>query len=201
MDEAGRGCLAGPVIAAAVVLPIHYELPGLGDSKSLSPKKRFQLEAEIIKQAVGFGIGLASARLIDEINILQATFTAMARAIARLPVMPQNLLIDGNQLIPQKFLENFANLQDNVAQKCIVRGDCVEPAISAASILAKTFRDRMMMRLDSRFPGYGLARHKGYGTREHLEKIGLLGPSRLHRLTFAGVKEKRCENMTQLWLG
>lgn len=200
MDEAGRGCLAGPVVAAAVALPPHYDLPGLGDSKSLSPKKRFLLEAEILKQAVGYGIGLASAQLIDEINILQATFTAMACAVARLPFMPENLLIDGNHVIPRKILEKFTNSQGKISQKCIVRGDAIEPAISAASILAKTYRDRMMMRLDSRFPGYGLARHKGYGTREHLEKIELLGPTRLHRRTFAGVKQKRAENRTQLWL-
>ena len=201
VDEAGRGCLAGPVIAAVVVLPQNYELPGFADSKSLSPEKRFQLEAEIRKQAAGFGIGLASARMIDEINILQATILAMARAVAQLPILPENLLIDGNRTIPRKILEKFVKAPGSVSQKCIVRGDSLVPAISAASILAKTFRDRMMMRLDASFPGYGFARHKGYGTREHLEKIKLLGPSRLHRLTFAGVRPKGSENQAHLWPG
>lgn len=191
IDEAGRGCLAGPVVAAAVVLPENYNLHGLADSKTLSPKKRLSLEIAIRKQALCFGIGLCSARLVDEINILQATFLAMAKAVTKLSPFPEMLFIDGRHPIPEKTLQNLPNSPPGLCgrQKSVVHGDRIMPVISAASILAKTFRDRMMIAVDKHFPGYGFASHKGYGTAEHFEKLKKLGPSRIHRLTFRGVKQ------------
>ena len=182
VDEAGRGCLAGPVVAAAVILPASYDLPRLTDSKKLTAQRRLALEKAVKVQAVAWGLGVVRAEVIDRVNILQATFLAMARAVAVMRVRPARLEVDGNKIIPSRLLPF-----DGLAQKAIVDGDALVPAISAASILAKTFRDRFMERMDARFPGYGLAGHKGYGTAEHLKAVAALGPCPLHRLTFRGV--------------
>ncbi len=182
IDEAGRGCLAGPVVAAAVILPDNFFLPGLNDSKKLSPQKREKIAVEIKAQAKAWAIGLAWPEEIDRINILQATLKAMGRAVKNLKQTPRFLLIDGNQTIPL-----------DIPQKAVVGGDAQVPCISAASILAKTFRDHLMFHLDRRYPGYRLAKHKGYGTREHLLAIKRLGPCPVHRKTFKGVLRQREE--------
>jgi ribonuclease HII len=180
IDEAGRGCLAGPVVAAAVILPQTYDLPGLTDSKKIPEAKRDELAAAIKQQAVTWALGLAWPEEIDEVNILQATMRSMARASERLKRVPAKLLVDGNR--------TFAS---PIPQQAIVGGDLSQPCISAASILAKTFRDHLMTKLDKRYPGYGLAKHKGYGTREHLDAIRQLGPCPIHRKTFRGVRTER----------
>ncbi len=176
LDEAGRGCLAGPVVAAAVVLPPDADIARLTDSKKLTPKVRETLVPEIKSISLAWSLGLAWPREIDRINILQATLTAMKRAVLHLGPTPEKLLVDGNRKIPL-----------NISQKCIVGGDMTEPCISAASILAKTFRDMLMAKLDKRYPGYGLGEHKGYGTRKHLQALKSLGPSPMHRRSFKGV--------------
>lgn len=181
LDEAGRGCLAGPVVAAAVILPVTYDLPGLTDSKKLSAARRERLAPAIKSQALAWAVGLAWPPEIDRINILQASLAAMARAVAQLRLYPTLLRIDGNQRIPGHRLSRPCR------QETVVGGDLTVPAISAASIVAKTYRDKLMAILDRRYPGYGLAAHKGYGVAAHLEALGRLGPSRLHRLTFRGV--------------
>ena len=177
IDEAGRGCLAGPVVAAACILPDSFDLPGLTDSKALTSARRDTLAAAIRSQALAWSLGLAWGPEIDRVNILQATLRSMERAVITLRARPALLLIDGNQTIRLP-----------LPQQTIVGGDALVPAISAASILAKTFRDRLMAHLDRRHPGYNLAGHKGYGTAEHLEAIRSLGPSPIHRLTFRGVR-------------
>ena len=176
LDEAGRGCLAGPVVAAVVVLPLGAQIARLTDSKKIAPKVRESLVPEIKSTCLAWSLGLAWPREIDRINILQATMTAMKRAVLHLGLTPGQLLVDGNQKIPL-----------NIPQKCIVGGDMTEPCISAASILAKTFRDMLMTRLDRRYPGYGFGEHKGYGTRKHLQALKSLGPSPMHRKSFKGV--------------
>jgi len=195
VDEAGRGCLAGPVVAGAVILPEGFDLPGLTDSKKLTAARRAALEPAIKTQAVAWGLGVVWPGEIDRINILQATFKAMARAVAALKTSPSRLEVDGDKLIPRHYLDSLAFARGTVlgagapvlTQKAIVGGDALIPAISAASILAKTFRDRILTHLDRRYPGYGLALHKGYGTAVHLEALVKLGPCRQHRLTFRGV--------------
>jgi len=182
VDEAGRGCLAGPVVAGACVLPAEYDLPGLNDSKKLTAGKREALYPLIREQAVVWGLGVAWPWEIDEINILQATFRAMGRAVRAMKTEPRFLRIDGDKLIP-----NHALMRD-IPQECVIQGDGKVPAISAASVLAKTFRDRLMVRLAKRYSGYGLSKHMGYGTKVHVEAIQKLGPCRLHRLTFKKVK-------------
>jgi ribonuclease HII len=179
VDEVGRGCLFGPVVAAAVILsPATAEVllnAGVKDSKQLRGPTR-EILYEIIKtHAVDCRIGMASVQEIDRINILQASFLAMRRAISRLSVTPDLCLIDGNRSIP-----NFA-----IAQQTIIKGDQTEVAISAASIIAKVWRDRLLLRLDRRYPGYHLASNKGYGSRVHLEALQTLGPSCQHRLSFS----------------
>ncbi|WP_051272380.1 ribonuclease HII [Fundidesulfovibrio putealis] len=181
VDEAGRGCLAGPVVAGAVILPEAFHLPGLNDSKKLTAARRAALEPAIKAQAVAWGLGVIWPAEIDRINILQATFHAMARAVAVMKLKPHSLLIDGNKTIPVHLLVS------PLPQRAIIEGDSLEPAISAASILAKTFRDRLLERLDRRYPGYALAVHKGYGTAVHLAALRALGPCPQHRLTFRGV--------------
>lgn len=176
VDEAGRGCLAGPVVAAACILPPSFDLPGLTDSKALSAQRRDELAHAIRSQAVAWALGLAWPREIDRINILQASLRSMERAVARLRVTPVLLLIDGNQAC-----------QSSIPQRTVIGGDALVPAISAASILAKTFRDRLLGVLDRLHPGYGLAVHKGYGTALHLDALRRLGPSPVHRLSFRGV--------------
>lgn len=176
VDEAGRGCLAGPVVSAACILPERFDLPGLTDSKALTAQKREALAAAIRSQALAWSLGLAWPREIERINILQASLRSMERAVARLRLTPARLLLDGNQ-----------TCRSALPQRTVIGGDALIPAISAASILAKTFRDHLLTVLDRLHPGYGLAGHKGYGTAEHLAALKRLGPSPVHRLTFRGV--------------
>jgi ribonuclease HII len=178
IDEAGRGPLAGPVVAAAVILPSHFELPGLTDSKKLSAKKREYFYPQIRNLARSVGVGVASVAEIDEINILQATLLAMQRAIDRLTVPPDYLLVDGITAIPV-----------DIAQETLIKGDSRSLSIAAASVVAKVIRDRIMKTYDGLYPVYGFAAHKGYGTAMHRQSIAEFGPSPQHRLTFAGVKE------------
>ena len=187
IDEAGRGCLAGPVVAGAVILPPGYDLPGLTDSKKLSPRRRAVLAQAIKAQAVSWALGFSWPAEIDRINILQATLTAMSRALGALRVRPELVLVDGNR-----------PFRASVPLRAVVGGDAIHPCISAASILAKTFRDELLERMDERYPGYGLAVHKGYGTREHLDALRRLGPSPAHRKTFRGVCPQVREKT--LWL-
>lgn len=176
VDEAGRGPLAGPVIAAAVILDPKRPILGLKDSKKLTPKKRESLFQQIRENALYWSVARARVSEIDELNILQATLLAMQRAILRLPVLPDLALIDGNQC-PKLACE----------AKTIIGGDDIEPAISAASIIAKVCRDRIMLMMDKIYPEYGFALHKGYGTAKHLAAMKEQGVSRIHRLSFAPV--------------
>ena len=190
IDEAGRGCLAGPVVAAAVILPQSYELPGLNDSKACSAKTRDTLAPLIRQCALAWGLGVVWPARIDAINILQATFEAMSRAVRCLHCSPAHLLIDGNKTLPREVLAlhwGKAHSAALPAQRSIIGGDASEPAISAASILAKTYRDTLMTRMEKRWPGYGFATHKGYGTEDHYDALRRLGPCPQHRLTFRGV--------------
>lgn len=173
VDEAGRGPLAGPVYAAAAILPRDLEIPGLTDSKKLSDKKRRELFPIIQEQAVAFGIGVASEKEIDEINILQATFLAMKRALEKLSVRPDLALIDGNR-----------ETDFGVPAKTVVKGDSLSASIAAASILAKVSRDDYMMELAQKYPQYGFDIHKGYGTKAHYQALREFGPSEVHRMTF-----------------
>ncbi|WP_285906706.1 ribonuclease HII [Pseudodesulfovibrio pelocollis] len=182
IDEAGRGCLAGPVVAGACILPETYDLPGLTDSKKLTAARRETLYPLIREQAVAWAVGVSWPGEIDRVNILQATFLAMGRAVRALKVSPCFLRIDGDKTIPVHALGL------SVPQEWVVGGDGTVPAISAASVLAKTFRDRLMIKLGQRYPGYGLEKHMGYGTQVHLEAIIRLGPCPMHRLTFRGVR-------------
>ena len=173
VDEAGRGPLAGPVCAAAVILPPHLEIPGLNDSKKLTDKRRRELYPIIKEQAIAYGIGFASHEEIDEINILQATYLAMERALAQLPVKPDLALIDGNRT------KDFG-----LPVKTVVHGDSLSASIAAASVLAKVTRDDLMLQQDQLYPQYGFAIHKGYGTKAHYEALRTCGPSPIHRMTF-----------------
>ena len=173
VDEAGRGPLAGPVCAAAVILPPNLELPGLTDSKKLSDKRRRELYPVIMEQAVAYGIGLASHEEIDQINILQATFLAMERALEQLRVRPDLVLIDGNRK------KDFG-----VPAETVVKGDSLSASIAAASVLAKVTRDDLMIAMAQENPGYGFEIHKGYGTKAHYDALRTLGPSPIHRMTF-----------------
>lgn len=178
IDEAGRGPLAGPVLAAAVVLPEHFDLPGLTDSKKLSHAARERLFPLIRQQALAVGIGLAGPMEIDQINILQATLQAMQRAVSRLSPAPDYLLIDGITPLPHA-----------LPQQTLKKGDSRSLSIAAASVIAKVVRDRLMVHYDRRFPGYGFAGHKGYGSAAHRQAIAKLGPCPIHRATFRGVRE------------
>lgn len=173
VDEAGRGPLAGPVCAAAVILPRGLEIPGLTDSKKLTDKKRRELFPLIQEQAIAYGIGFASQEEIDEINILQATFLAMERALNQLSVKPDLALIDGNR-----------ERDFDVAVKTVVKGDSLSASIAAASILAKVTRDDRMLALAQEYPQYGFAVHKGYGTKAHYEALREYGPCPIHRRSF-----------------
>ncbi|MCZ6797539.1 MAG: ribonuclease HII [Gammaproteobacteria bacterium] len=179
VDEAGRGPLAGSVVAAAVILDPSGFIEGLTDSKRLSTAKREKLEYQIRQEALAWAIGEASCTEIDEFNILQASLLAMKRAILRLDPEPQQVLIDGNR-VPD--ISGF-NL------RAIVKGDLYEPCISAASILAKQYRDRQMQALDRLYPQYQFARHKGYPTRLHRDLLKKFGVSPIHRLSFKPVRE------------
>ena len=173
VDEAGRGPLAGPVCAAAVILPPGLEIPGLNDSKKLTDKKRRELYDIMIEQAVSYGIAFASEQEIDEINILQATFLAMERAIQKLSPQPELALIDGNRT------KDFG-----LPVRTIVKGDSLSASIAAASILAKTHRDEFMKRIHEEFPQYGWNVNKGYPTKAHREAIARFGATPYHRHTF-----------------
>lgn len=173
-DEAGRGCLAGPVVAAAVILPKRFAHPLLNDSKQLTETQRELLRPIIEAEALSWGIGVCSPEEIDQLNILQASITAMHRAIDQLVLSPELLLIDGNRFRPYP----------GIPHECIVKGDATYRSIAAASILAKTERDRMMLELALQYPGYGFAEHKGYPTPQHRAALAELGPSPVHRLSF-----------------
>lgn len=178
IDEAGRGALAGPVVAAAVVLPPGEIITGVDDSKKLSPVKRDELYDAIMARALAVGVGFGDHGLIDRINILQATLEAMKEAVGKLAETPDFLLVDG-----------ISKVSLPIHQRTIKQGDGASISIAAASIIAKVTRDRLMTEYESRFPGYGLAGHKGYGCASHLAAIARLGPSEIHRKTFRGVKE------------
>lgn len=173
IDEAGRGPLAGPVVAGAVILPADCEILFLNDSKKLSAAKREELYDEIMEKAVAVGVGMASPARIDEINILQATYEAMRTAVSELGVEPDILLNDA-VTIPEI----------TIPQVPIIKGDAKSVSIAAASIIAKVTRDRLMVQYEEVLPGYGFAKHKGYGSKEHIEAIRRLGPTPIHRRTF-----------------
>jgi ribonuclease HII len=174
-DEAGRGCLAGPVYAAAVILPNNYRNKWLNDSKKLSEKDRYELRPEIEAKAIAWAVGVVSHKEIDEINILNASFLGMHRAIDQLTVRPSLLLIDGNRFHPYEGIEH----------RCVIGGDGKFKSIAAASILAKTYRDDYMKQVSHHFPQYRWESNMGYATREHREAIREHGHCELHRLTFA----------------
>jgi ribonuclease HII len=180
VDEAGRGPLAGPVVAAAVIFAPHKKIKGLKDSKLLTPKFREEIYHEILANSKCVGIGIVSERIIDKINILQATLLAMHRAISRLAVVPHHVLIDGinkvNSLV--------------TPQTTIIEGDNISASIAAASVVAKVTRDRIMKNLSVLFPDYGLEQHMGYGTEKHLKALKGRGPLPIHRKTFAPVREE-----------
>lgn len=173
VDEAGRGPLAGPVCAAAVILPPNAEIPGLNDSKKLSDKKRRELYPVIKEQALAYGIAFADHNEIDEINILQATYLAMERAINQLSVKPELALIDGNRA------KDFG-----IPVQTVVHGDSLSASIAAASVLAKVTRDDYMLKMAEEYPGYDFEIHKGYGTKAHYAALTKLGASPIHRTTF-----------------
>lgn len=178
IDEAGRGPLAGPVVAAAVILPEGLRIAEVNDSKMLNSQTRERLFDVIMAQALAVGIGMAEPEQIDRINILQATRQAMLEAVVNLSRQPDYLLIDG-----------ITTIDSPLPQKTIKKGDSHSLSIAAASIIAKVSRDRLMCDMDALHPGYGFAGHKGYGSASHLQAIRLLGPSAIHRMTFGGVKE------------
>lgn len=178
VDEAGRGPLAGPVVAAAVILNPADPIIGLDDSKKLSPKRRSVLEAEIRARALHCGIGMASVEEIDAINILQATFLAMTRAVEAMGGEPQHIFVDGNRLPKWRY-----------RAEAVVGGDALHPCISAASIIAKETRDRMMVQAAMEYPQYGWASNKGYGSAQHLAALAEHGPTPLHRRSFAPVSQ------------
>lgn len=173
VDEAGRGPLAGPVCAAAVILPKNLEIPGLNDSKKLSDKRRRELFPIIKQQAIAYGVAMVDNNIIDEINILQATFRAMKQAIAMLSVKPDLALVDGNR-----------SSDFSVPVETVVHGDSLSASIAAASVLAKVTRDDYMLQMAQEYPGYGFDIHKGYGTKAHYDAIRQLGACPIHRMTF-----------------
>jgi ribonuclease HII len=182
LDEAGRGCLAGPVVAAAAILPLAEDclrlFAGVRDSKLLSAAQRERLYIVVMERAVGVGVGVVSVEWIDRYNILRATRLAMQQALAALPVRPTYLLLDALKLPAVR-----------LPQLALIKGDARCLSIAAASIIAKVTRDRLMQTLDEQYPGYGFARHKGYGTPEHQRALARLGPSPAHRRTFAPVRK------------
>jgi ribonuclease HII len=183
VDEAGRGPLAGPVVAAVVILRRRQRIEGVTDSKLLDAETRERLALVIRREALGFGLGWADPAEIDALNILQATFLAMRRAVLALPEPPDRLLVDGNRL------PCLHGLAPSLRARAIVRGDATEMSIGAASILAKTARDAYMYRADSIYPAYGFAAHKGYATPLHRARLAEHGPCPLHRRSFAPVAE------------
>lgn len=179
VDEAGRGPLCGPVVAAACILPVGLVIPGLNDSKKLSEKKRDLLFEQIKENAISYSIASASVEEIDRLNILEATLLAMRRAIDGLDVKADFALIDGN--VSRGF---------QIDAKAVISGDATSPSIAAASILAKVTRDRMCAELDAQYPQYGIAKHKGYGTKAHMQALREYGPSPIHRKQFIRFLEK-----------
>lgn len=178
VDEAGRGPLAGPVIAAAVILDPHRDITGLTDSKKLTPARRSALYEEIYGRAIAVAIGRADVCEIDSLNILQASLLAMTRAVKALKVSPEYALVDGNHC-PQL----------SCPVEAVIKGDCLVPAISAASIIAKVYRDREMAKLDKQYPGYDFARNKGYPTAAHIHALRKLGVTPVHRCSFGPVAD------------
>jgi len=179
VDEVGRGPLAGPVVAAAVVLPEGLIIPGVTDSKQIAEEERERLFGVIVIEAVAYGIGIVDERTIDEINIREASILAMERALAAIIPPPDHLLIDGNCGLSRV----------NCSQQAVVKGDLRSHSIAAASIIAKVTRDRLMVELHDRFPRYNFRRHKGYGTKEHLDMLRLHGPCEAHRRSFQPVAD------------
>ena len=173
IDEAGRGPLAGPVAAAAVILPEHCVIEGLNDSKKLTEKKREALYDVICREAIAYAVAMVDHRVIDEINILEATYVAMRQAVENLSVQADYALVDGNRSkgLPIPF-------------SCVVGGDAISPSIAAASVLAKVTRDRYMLEMDERYPAYGFAKHKGYGSKAHYAALLEYGACPIHRQTF-----------------
>ena len=186
VDEAGRGPLAGAVFAAAVILHPDRPIPGLNDSKLLSQRRREQLEALILRDALAFAVAYASVEEIDRLNILQASLLAMRRAVEALPLQPTRLCVDGLH-VPAL----------TIPAQALVDGDRLVAEISAASILAKNARDREMHALCAKYPGYGFSQHKGYGTRQHLNALRELGPCAIHRASFAPVRAAAAQ--ARLW--
>ena len=182
VDEAGRGPLAGPVVAAAVILDAARPIAGLADSKQLSPGRRTRLAAEIRAGSTAWGVGWACAAEVDALNVLQATFLAMRRALLALHIAPAHVIVDGDRC------PVLCDLSLDCSIEAVVKGDVTVPSVSAASILAKVARDDFMCRLEERYPGYGLGGHKGYPTASHLEALRRLGPSPVHRLSYAPVQ-------------
>lgn len=180
VDEAGRGPLAGPVVVAAVILPNNYELKALDDSKRLTALKRERLVPQIEAQAIAFAVEFVTEQEIDRVNILQATMNGMQRAVEKLSPAPAHAMIDGNRSPP---------LSCEVTT--VIGGDGLIPSISAASVLAKVYRDRLMLELHEQYPGYGFDRHKGYPTAYHLDRLNALGPCAIHRQSFAPVRKAR----------
>jgi ribonuclease HII len=187
VDEAGRGPLAGPVVAAAVILDPSRPIRGLADSKALEPEDRERLAVLIRQRALCFAVAWADVEEIDSINILQATMLAMRRALLGLGIPPQQVFVDGNRC------PDVAGLGFDCPFDAVVRGDATVPSISAASILAKTTRDALMRDLDVRYPGFSLSGHKGYCTPSHVAALNVLGPSPLHRRSFSPVREADLE--------
>ncbi|MBI4646292.1 MAG: ribonuclease HII [Bacteroidia bacterium] len=179
-DEAGRGCLAGPVFTAAVILPDNFSHPILNDSKLLSPAQRYSLRDEIKKYAVGYAVAMLSNNEIDKLNILKASIFAMHKALNRLHVVPEHIIVDGNRFIKFK----------NIPHKCIVKGDSKYYSIAAASVLAKTYRDDYMLELHKKFPEYNWAKNKGYPTLEHRQAIAKYGITPYHRKSFKLIEKQ-----------
>ena len=177
VDEAGRGPLAGPVVVAAVILPVEYDLKFLDDSKRLTALKRERLQPQIEAQAIAFAVEFETPEEIDRVNILQATMNGMQRAVEKLSPPPVRAMIDGNRA-PELSCEVTT----------VIGGDGLIPSISAASVLAKVYRDRLMLQLHEQYPDYGFDRHKGYPTAHHLERLKVLGPCAIHRQSFAPVR-------------
>jgi len=178
-DEAGRGCLAGPVVAAAVILPPDFSHQRLNDSKQMSERDRLEVREAVLESAVAWGIALCSPEEIDRINILKASILAMHRALTQLKVRPELILVDGNRFLPY----------DSIPHICMIKGDSRFASIAAASVLAKTERDAIMTRLHAQYPFYGWDKNKGYPTSDHREQLLVHGPSPCHRESFRGVKK------------
>jgi ribonuclease HII len=194
VDEAGRGPLAGPVVAAAVVLPEEFTCREIKDSKQLTPGKRSRIFSVIQENAIGIGVGIIHADEIDRINILQATFKAMRQALENLPLKPEEVFVDGNKTIPYL----------SIPQTPLIKGDTYHLSIMSASIIAKVTRDQWMEEAHQQFPEYDFNRHKGYGTKEHLRLLRIYGPSPIHRKSFYPVKirifDSRLKGFQQLSL-